>query len=153
PAELVVPGDVIMLQRGDVVPADARAIQAAGFSVSESALTGESFPVAKTVEPLPNPALALAKRSNMGYRATIITGGSAAAIVVATGAHTEVGRVQQLVIRSRPPRTPMQGQLDQLGRQLVWIMSAASALLFLIGVLRGQSVLSLLRSALTVAVA
>lgn len=153
PAELVVPGDVIMLQRGDVVPADARVIQAAGFSVSESALTGESFPVAKTVEPLPNPALALAERSNMVYRGTIVTGGSAAAIVVATGAHTEVGRVQQLVIRSRPPRTPMQGQLDQLGRQLVWIMSAASALLFLIGVLRGQSVLSLLRSALTVAVA
>ena len=153
PAEMVVPGDVIMLQRGDVVPADARVIQAAGLSVSESALTGESFPVSKTVEPLPNPGLALAERSNMVYRGTIVTGGSAAAIVVATGARTEVGRVQQLVARSRPPQTPMQQQLDELGGQLVWITGAASVLLFLIGVLKGQNVFLLLRSALTVAVA
>jgi Ca2+-transporting ATPase len=153
PAEMVVPGDVIMLQRGDVVPADARVIQAAGLSVSESALTGESLPVSKTVEPLPDPGRALAERTNMVYRGTIVTGGSGAAIVVATGARTEVGRVQQLVARSRPPETAMQSELDQLGGQLVWITGAASALLVLMGVLRGQNLFLLLRSALTVAVA
>src|SRR5690606_29098900 len=99
-AEALVPGDVIHLQRGDVVPADARVIQAAGLSVSEAALTGESLPVSKTVEALPG-RMPLAERTNMVYRGTVVTGGSGSAIVVATGVHTEVGRVQRLVAISR----------------------------------------------------
>jgi Ca2+-transporting ATPase len=152
-AEELVAGDIIQLQRGDVVPADARLIQAAGLSVSESALTGESLPVAKTVELLPNVSLPLAERTNMVYRGTVVTGGSASAIVVGTGMQTEVGRVQFLVARSRPPQTPMQRQLDELGRQLVWVTGLGSLLLFGIGLLRGQNPFAIARSALTLAVA
>lgn len=151
-AEALVPGDVIHLQRGDVVPADARVTQAAGLSVSEAALTGESLPVSKTVEALAS-RVPLAERTNMLYRGTVVTGGSASAIVVATGVHTEVGRVQRLVAISRPPQTPMQRQLDELGLQLVWIMGLASVALFVIGIIRGQSAFTMLRSALSLAVA
>lgn len=151
-AEGLVPGDVIHFQRGDVVPADARVIQAAGLSVSESALTGESLPVTKTVEVLPG-RVPLAERTNMIYRGTVVTGGSGAAIVVATGAHTEVGRVQRLVALSRPPQTPMQRQLDQLGLQLVWVTGLSSLALFVIGLIRGQSAFVMARSALSLAVA
>lgn len=151
-AEGLVPGDVILLQRGDVVPADARIIQAAGLSVSESALTGESLPVIKTVEVLAG-IIPLAERSNMTYRGTVVTGGSGTAIVVATGVRTEVGRVQRLVALSQRPQTPMQRQLDHLGLQLVWITGLASLALFAIGLLRGQSAYRMARSALSLAVA
>ncbi len=152
-AEELVPGDVILLQRGDLVPADARLVQAAGLSVSESALTGESLPVLKTVDALPTAALPLADRTNMVYRGTVVTGGSASAIIVATGTHTEFGRVQRLVAHSRPPMTPMQIQMDRLGQQLVWMIGAALGVIVLIGLLRGHNVYRVLRSALALAVA
>ena len=151
-ARALVPGDVIQLQRGDVVPADARVIQAAGLSLTEAALTGESLPITKSVEVLPA-RVPLAERTNMVYRGTVVTGGSGSAIVVATGVHTEVGRIQRLVAISRPPATPMQRQLDQLGVQLVWVTGLASAALFLIGLARGQSAFAVARTALSLAVA
>jgi P-type Ca2+ transporter type 2C len=153
PAETLVPGDVIILQRGMIVPADGRLTAVSTLAVSEAALSGESLPVTKSVEPLRRPDVALADRVNMVYRGSIVTGGSATAIVVATGARTEVGRIHRLVDATIAPQTPLQRQLDAMGEQLVWITLAASGLIFGAGWLRGLALMQLARSALSVAVA
>src|SRR5216684_4147882 len=120
-AEAVVPGDILILQRGMVVPADGRLISVSALAVSEAALTGESLPVAKSVEPLRRSDVALADRVNLVYRGSIVTGGSGTAIVVATGARTEVGLMHRLVYATIAPQSPVQTQLHALGEQLVWI--------------------------------
>jgi P-type Ca2+ transporter type 2C len=152
-AEAVVPGDIMILQRGMVVPADGRLISISALAVSEAALTGESLPVAKSVEPLQRSDVALADRVNLVYRGSIVTGGSGTAIVVATGARTEVGRIHRLVDATIAPETPLQRQLNALGEQLVWITLAASGLIFGAGWLRGVALMQLARSSLSVAVA
>ncbi len=152
-AEAVVPGDIMILQRGTVVPADGRLIGVSTLAVSEAALTGESLPVTKSVEPLRRSDVPLADRVNLVYRGCIVTGGSGAAIVVATGARTEVGRIHRLVQATIAPQTPLQRQLDSLGEQLVWITLAASGLIFGAGWLRGVALMQLARSSLSVAVA
>src|SRR5258705_330286 len=152
-AEAVVPGDIVILQRGTVVPADGRLISVSALAVSEAALTGESLPVAKSVEPLRRSDVALADRVNLVYRGSIVTGGSGAAIVVATGARTEVGRIHRLVQATIAPQTPLQRQLDSLGEQLVWITLAASGLIFGAGWLLGVALMEWARAGLSVAVA
>ena len=141
PAEVgldaVVPGDLLRLRRGTLVAADARIVSARDLTVSEAMLTGESLPVAKTAEPLPPGAVPLGDRTNMVYRGTVVTGGSGTAIAAATGARTEVGRVQRLLGETATPETPMQRQLDTMGRQLVWFSLGVCGLVFGIGVLRG----------------
>ncbi|WP_244424547.1 cation-translocating P-type ATPase [Methylobacterium nodulans] len=153
PAEALVPGDVITLQRGMVVPADARLIEAQALTVSEAALTGESLPVVKAPDPLPIEAVPLADRTNMVYRGTVVTGGSGTALVVATGGRTEVGRIQSLVGSTAAPATPIQKQLECLGRQLAWMTAAAGLGIFVIGLVRGLAPLQILRLALATAVA
>jgi Ca2+-transporting ATPase len=152
-AEAVVPGDIMILQRGMVVPADGRLVSVCALSVSEAALTGESLPVIKSVEPLRRADVPLGDRVNLVYRGSIVTGGSATAIVVATGARTEVGRIHRLVDATIAPETPLQRQLDALGEQLAWITLAASGLIFGAGWLRGLALMQLARSSLSVAVA
>jgi P-type Ca2+ transporter type 2C len=153
PASNLVPGDLLVLQRGSVVPADARVITAQYLAVSESGLTGESRPVAKITEALSKPDMPLADRANMAYRGTVVVGGSGTAVVVATGPKTEVGRVQRLVEASRPPETPARRQLRELGNQLVWVAAGAGLLLLATGYWRGLALLQLARSALSLAVA
>ncbi|MDT7953841.1 MAG: HAD-IC family P-type ATPase, partial [Acetobacteraceae bacterium] len=135
-ADSVVPGDLILLLPGTVVPADARVLSGQNLFVSEAMLTGESLPVAKRPAPVARTAT-LADRSSMVYRGTAVTGGSGTAIVVATGAHTEMGRIQRLVADAASPQTPMQRQLDQLGRQLVWASLATCGVVMGVGALRG----------------
>jgi Ca2+-transporting ATPase len=149
----VVPGDMILLTPGCLVPADARLVHAKELSVDESALTGESLPVAKAVEPLAGEEVPLAERRNMVYMGTAVTGGSALAVVVATGRATELGLIQALVGETRPPETPMQRQLDRLGNQLVWISMAICGGVFAVGLLRGYGFLPMLRAAVSLAVA
>lgn len=151
-ADLLVPGDLVLLRRGTVVPADGRLVSARALTISEAALTGESLPVAKSVETVPRRA-ALADRMNMVHRGTIVTGGSGTFVVVATGARTQLGRIQRLVGATNTPETPMQRHLSELGEQLVWATLAASAAVFGLGWLRGLAVLQLVRSSLSVAVA
>jgi P-type Ca2+ transporter type 2C len=153
PAETLVPGDLIVLQQGMVVPADARVVSTRALTVSEAALTGESLPVVKSVEPFGELGEGLAGRTNMVYRGTIVTGGSGNALAVVTGARTEVGRIQRLVGETLSPETPIQQQLRQVGGQLVWATLGASAAIFGIGWLRGLALLQLARSSLSVAVA
>jgi len=149
----VVPGDMLLLTPGCLVPADARLVHAKALTVDESALTGESLPVLKAVEPLAGEEVPLAERRNMVYMGTAVTGGSALAVVVATGRTTELGLIQALVGETRPPETPMQRQLDRLGNQLVWISLAICGGVFAVGLLRGYGFLPMLRAAVSLAVA
>ena len=153
PLSAVVPGDLLALQRGVIVPADARIVSAQGLTVSEAMLTGESAPVAKTAEAIAGRALPLADRKNMVYRGTAVIGGSGTAVVVGTGPATEVGRIQRLLAGAATPQTPMQRQLDEIGRQLVWLGMAVCGAVFGIGMLRGFGLLQMFRSSVSLAVA
>ncbi len=152
-AAAVVPGDILVLRPGSMVVADGRLIEAQSLSVDESALTGESLPVGKAIEPLNQPNLPLADRANMVYRGTLVTGGQGLAVVVATGANTEMGTIQALVGQASHPPTPMEQQLDQAGSQLVWISIAVCAVVFGLGLWRGYAPLEMLTTAVALAVA
>jgi len=152
PAELV-PGDLILLERGVLVPADARLVTCDDLSVNESALTGEALPVHKDAQILLPPDTVLPDRRNMIFRGTAVTGGAGAALVTATGSATEIGRVQQLLGSVRPPETPIQRQLGHVERDLVIVNGLICAGVFGLGMLRGHSLVPMLRSAISLAVA
>ncbi len=152
-AERVVPGDIIVLKPGSYVCADARLVEAQRLSVDESALTGESMPVSKLAEPLDSADTPLADRINMVYRGTLVTGGQGLAVVVATGRLTELGRIQVMAAEAETPATPMERELDGLGRQLVLLSSSVCGLVFAVGWLRGVGLLEMLKSSISLAVA
>lgn len=152
-ADEVVLGDVLVLKPGAYVAADSRLLEAHHLSVDESILTGESLPAAKSGRTLVDARAPLAERANMAYMGTLVVGGHGLAVVVATGRFTEIGKLQALVGEAAPPVTPMERQLAHLGNQLVAISSAVCALVFLVGLLRGQGLLAMLRTAASLAVA
>jgi magnesium-transporting ATPase (P-type) len=116
--EELVPGDLVVLREGERVPADGRLVAAAGLAVDESALTGESVPVDKSVDPVAEGA-PLAERSSMAYTGTGVTRGRGRALVVATGAATELGQIAGLTERAKPPPTPLQRRVRGLARVMV----------------------------------
>ncbi|WP_281806166.1 cation-translocating P-type ATPase [Methylocystis echinoides] len=152
PSELT-PGDVLLLGRGMLVPADARLLECDDFSVNEAALTGEAAPVHKDAQTVLSPAIGVPDRRNMVFRGTAITGGSGIALVTATGEETEIGRVQKLLGSVQPPETPIQRQLGDVGRELVLVNGLICAGVFGIGMLRGHGVVPTLRTAISLAVA
>jgi P-type Ca2+ transporter type 2C len=152
-AQEIVPGDILVLKPGIYVPADARLIEAHRLSIDESVLTGESMPVTKTPETLTTEDVPLGDRLNMSYMGTLVTGGQGAAVVVATGKYTEMGKIQTMVGQAELPETPMQKQLDQAGSQLVAISGAVCALVFATGLLRGYGLLEMLKTSISLAVA
>src|SRR5512143_2477011 len=135
PVEQVVPGDLVMLQDGHRVPADARLVEAFGLSVNESALTGESLPVEKSADPIANPNLPLAERQNMVYSSTLVSRGKGTAIVVSTGMDTEIGRIAGMARQVKEPRTPLQLMMDELSKFLVWFALGFSVLVPLVGII------------------
>lgn len=153
PGENLIPGDVLLLRSGDIVPADARILSADRLTVNEAVLTGESVPAAKAGNVLTSDGVPLAERRNMLYRGTVVTEGSGCAIVVATGEKTEMARIQTLLGGITRPATPLQRELDQIGRRLFVGALSASALTFAIGLLRGQSWLTMLRTTVSLGVA
>lgn len=134
PVEQVVPGDLILLQGGRRVPADARLVEAYGLCVDESALTGESLPVEKAADSLAPPDSPLAERSNMVYSSTLVTRGKGVALVVATGMNTEIGRIAGMARQVKEPRTPLQLMMDELSKALVGFALGFSALVPLVGI-------------------
>jgi Ca2+-transporting ATPase len=152
-AEAVVPGDLLVLRPGSYVTADARLLEIQHLSIDESSLTGESMPVQKTTDPLRDKRVPLADRTNMVYMGTLVTGGQGIGLVVGTGAFTELGMIQALIGEARPPDTPMEKQLDQIGSQLVYLSSAVCGAVFLIGLLRGYGLLQMLKVSISLAVA
>jgi len=151
-AEDLVPGDIIILNSGDRVPADARLLESYRLQTEESALTGESMPVDKAVEPVPE-STALAERSSMLYLGTAIAAGRAVAIVVDTGANTELGRVGRLVSASTKERSPLEVNLAQLGRRLVYIVLAVAFVVIVTGWLRGDELWMMVEVGISLAVA
>jgi Ca2+-transporting ATPase len=153
PVERLVTGDVLALAPGSYVAADARLIEARHLSVDESSLTGESLPVGKNPATLPPGDTPLADRVNMVYMGTRVTGGQGLAVVVATGAATEIGRIEALVGEARSPETPMERQLSALGNQMVLVSVTVCAGVFFVGLLRGHGLLQMLRTSISLAVA
>ncbi len=153
PAEDVVRGDLLLLEPGTWIAADGRLVATSGLAVDESALTGESVPVAKEVAALADPRVPLADRRNMVFRGTAVTGGAGAAVVVATGPATEIGRIQSLLGAVTPPPTPLQRQLDELGRRLVLLCGGLCLGIFAVGLARGIAPLAMLKTAVSLAVA
>jgi P-type Ca2+ transporter type 2C len=151
-ARTVVPGDVLQLEEGRSVPADARLLEAADLRVDEAPLTGESVPVAKQVDPLPAET-ALAERTNTLYKGTIVVAGTGRAVVVATGMDTELGRIGRLVEEIEDERTPLERRLDTLGRRMVWLALAIGGIVVAIGALHGLPLGRLIETGIALAVA
>jgi Ca2+-transporting ATPase len=152
PGELV-PGDLLLLERGTLVAADARLIASDDLSVNESALTGEALPVHKDAAILLAQETALPDRCNMVFRGTGVTGGAGTALVTASGAATEIGRVQELLGSVRPPETPMQRQLGAVGRDLIIVNGLICAAVLGLALWYGHGIVPALRSAISLAVA
>jgi len=152
-AEDVVAGDVVLLRPGTYVPADARVIEAVHLSVDESILTGESMPVTKTDQTLTGSDVPLGDRVNMIYAGTLVIGGHGSAVIVATGSRSEVGKIRSLLVESEAPETPIERQLAVTGNQLVLFSAAVCGLVFIIGLMRGNGVLQMLKTAISLAVA
>lgn len=153
PATELVPGDVVLLSAGDVVPADLRLSQVADLKLDESALTGESTVVAKQNEQLFEPEQPLADRLNMGFKGTQVASGRGEGMVVATGMATELGGIAQLLQQAEEVKTPLQKRLAQLGRRLALVVLGISALIFAAGLLRGEPLLLMFLTAISLAVA
>ena len=141
PAAQLVPGDVVLLEAGDRIPADGRFVEAASLSVDESTLTGESVPVDKTTDPVhvePGAEVPLAERSNCGYMNTTVARGRAELVVTDTGMTTQVGRLAGLLGEAEDTETPLQVQLDKLGKRLALIAGVAVLAVFVVGLLQGD---------------
>ncbi|MBI1980648.1 MAG: cation-transporting P-type ATPase [Methylocystis sp.] len=147
------PGDLLLIERGAFVAADARLIASDDLTVNESPLTGEAQPAPKDEKFILSPETGVPDRRNMVFRGTAVTGGSGVAIVTAVGAHTEMGRVQQLLGALRPPPTPIQRELGEVERELVVVNGLICASVFALGLLRGHGLIRTLRSAISLAVA
>ncbi len=152
PAEEIVPGDIVLLEGGDIVTADLRLIEAASLQCDESTLTGESVPVTKTDAPMPADS-APAERRNMAFKGTSVTQGSGEGVAVATGMATELGRISALVAAADSGMSPLEKRIDRLGRQLVWVTLALTAVIAAAGVHAGSDVLTMIKTAVALAVA
>lgn len=153
-SDALVPGDVVSLEAGDIVPADLRLIESASLKVEESALTGESVPVEKQAEMIADGELPIGDRLNMAYMNSNVTYGRATGIVVATGMQTEVGRIAGMIEAADETTTPLQANLTQLGKSLTILILVIAAVVFGIGMLRGQeSLINMLLTAISLAVA
>ncbi len=148
----LVPGDVLLLEAGDRIPADARVLVAHAAEVAEAALTGESHPVAKTPAAVAASAL-LAERRGMVFMNTVVTRGRLEAVVVATGMNTEMGRLAGLLAEAKESATPLQIQLDHLGKRLAAIAGVVVGLIFAIGLVRGDDLTQTAMTAIALAVA
>ena len=150
-AKDIVPGDIILLEAGDKVPADARLFQAINLEIDESMLTGESTPVKKTIEPLPV-ELPVADRGNMAFSGTIVLQGRGRAVIVGTGFKTEIGKIAELIKETERVETPIQKRTKGLSTKLGLFALLASSLVFIIAMLRGFDILETFLFALATAV-
>ena len=139
PAEQLVPGDIVSLEAGDIVPADGRLLRAATLEVAESALTGESLPVSKGTEPVEGTGTPLGDRTDMVYMNTNVTRGAGEFVVTATGMATEVGHISGMLQAEQAAKTPLTRQLDKLTRQILWIAGFALIVSMALNLARGDT--------------
>lgn len=153
PAEQLVPGDVVEIEAGDVIPADGRLLAAATLEVAESALTGESVPVSKGVESVAAPDAPLGDRTDMVYMNTNVTRGSGEYVVTSTGMATEVGHISGMLQRQDESKSPLTVQLEKLTKQLVTIAGLALVASVVLNMIRGQSFTEVFTVAVAFAIA
>lgn len=151
-AELV-PGDVVILEAGNIVPADLRLLQTEELQIDESSLTGESVPSAKQPLPLPEKNHTLGDCSNIAFKSTVITRGRGNGVVVTTGLNTEIGRIAAILHADKNVQTPLQKRLNLFGKHLALAILAICAIIFIAGMLQGQPLFSMLLTAISLAVA
>jgi P-type Ca2+ transporter type 2C len=153
PTVQLLPGDVVVLEAGNVVPADLRLCETVQLKVNESALTGESLTIEKQHAALDDAAASLGDRINMAYKGTTVTYGRGSGIVVATGMATELGQIAALLKEAAEPKTPLQKRLAAFGQRLALAVLAICAIIFVAGILRGEALLLMILTAVSLAVA
>jgi Ca2+-transporting ATPase len=153
PADELVPGDIVLLEAGNVVPADLRLVEAAQLRCAEAALTGESLPVEKHTDALPDPRLPLGDRASMAWKGTLVANGRGIGLVVATGLATELGRIARLLDSAEEVKTPLQKRLAKFGARLAWAVLGICAIVFAAGLLRGEPPALMFLTAVSLAVA
>jgi Ca2+-transporting ATPase len=151
-ARELVPGDVVKLEAGDAVPADLRIIESVNLKVEEAALTGESHPIEKSTAPLEAEDLPIGDRRNMAYKGTFITYGHGTGVVVATGMQTELGRIAKM-LQEKEVLTPLQQRMASFGKKLSVIIIFLCIVFFAAGRLRGEEVLKMIMTSISLAVA
>jgi P-type Ca2+ transporter type 2C len=151
-AEELVPGDVVMLQAGDKVPADLRLLEVNGLEIAEASLTGESEPVKKEVKKLSGD-LVLGDQANMAFMSTAVTQGLGLGIVVSTGGATAIGHIASLVRETKEENTPLQQKLDKFSKKLAFLVLVVSAFIFVVGILSDHELGEMFTTAVAVAVA
>ncbi len=154
PAAVLVPGDLVLLEAGDRVPADLRLVITNRLEVEESALTGESLPVTKTDKPLQaKQSIPLGDQKNLAFMGTMITGGTGRGLVIETGMKTEIGKIAHLINEAPSVTTPLQHKLEQMGKSLVWIALVLTFVVILAGIWHGQEIMTMFLAGVSLAVA
>ncbi len=152
-AHELVPGDVVLLEAGSAVPADARLVESASLRVTEASLTGESHAIDKTTDTLEGDDLPLGDRLNMVYMGTAVSYGRGVAVVVETGMRTQLGRIAELIQSVEGEQTPLQRRMAQLGRSLAIASLGIVAIVFVLGLLRGENISEMFITSIAMAVA
>ena len=153
PTAQIVPGDLVLLEAGNVVPADLRLVEIAGLRIEEAALTGESQPVDKITDAVSDADLPLGERRNLAFRGTVVAAGRGFGVAVATGGDTEIGRIAALLRGQDEARTPMERRLARFAQRLALAVLALCAVIFAVGLARGEEPVLMFLTALSLAVA